>query len=262
MMTKLNKWFAGLSKEEKTKMFRRGIAIGLIASVGLGFLIWKMNEGTGVAATTDGAQAPSTGVAAGVRSDNLIEGFRSAKFGEDEAAVRKAIEKDFGKSGDDVKAVNNAATRTKALIIRVKDLIPDSGEAQIVYSLGYKSKALFHVYVLWGTPITKDTTIISIAKTNLALKGYFSSLGFDRKKTITDRKMKNGSLISFHGVDSQGHSVDLIYNESKATIIPKGDDGKPVPGAKPETKPIYTLRLTYAQDPKNPDIFVIDKGAF
>jgi len=262
MMTKLNKWFAGLSKEEKTKMFRRGIAIGLVACAGLGFLIWKMNEGTGVAATTGDTPAATTGTASAVRSDNLVEGFRSAKFGEDEAAVRKAIEKDFGKSGDDVKTVNNPTTRTKALIVRVKDLIPDSGEAQIVYSLGYKSKALFHVYVLWGTPIAKDATIVSIAKTNLALKGYFSSLGFDPGKTVTDRKLKNGSLLSFHGVDSMGHSVDLIYNETKATITPKGEDGKPLEGAKPEVKPVYTLRLTYAQDPKNPDIFVIDKGAF
>ncbi|MBI1261448.1 MAG: hypothetical protein GC184_06960 [Rhizobiales bacterium] len=257
----MSEWFAKLSTEEKTKMFRRGLIIGLLACAGLGFLIWKMNEGVGIAAQND--QVAETNESARAKttvnsSATLIDGFRSAKFGDDEDAVRAAIKKDFGISGDDIKVLTNASLRTRLLMIRVKDLLPDSGNSQIIYTLGYKSKALFHVYVLWGTPVSPDATAVSIAKTAISLKSYFNSLGFDPKKTIRDRKLKNGAILSFHGSDAAGHSVDLIYNENKGKPAGKDANGKETPAI----KPTYTLRLAYSKDPKNPDVFEIDKGQF
>ena len=260
-MKNITEWFAKLSTEEKTKMFRRGLIIGLLACAGLGFLIWKMNEGEGIAAQNEAVvdtTTSSTNTPATNNEGTLVDGFRSAKFGDDEEAVRAAIKKDFGLSGDDIKVLTNASLRTRLLSIRVKNLLPDSGDSQIIYTLGYKSKALFHVYVLWGTPVSPNATAISVAKTAISLKSYFNTLGFDPKKTIRDRKLKNGAILSFHGADAAGRAVDLIYNENKGRPAGKDANGK----ATAAVKPAYTLRLSYSKDPKNPDVFEIGKGEF
>src|SRR4051812_4896075 len=52
-----------------------------------------------------------------------LEGFRSARFGTDEAAVRAAIIKDFGVKADAITAGENMAERTKMLSVRVPGVL-------------------------------------------------------------------------------------------------------------------------------------------
>ena len=64
-----------------------------------------------------------------------VEGFRSAKFGADEKAVRAAIKADFGIEAKSVRTEVNPLEKTTALLIEMPDLEP-GGKAQIAYILG------------------------------------------------------------------------------------------------------------------------------
>jgi hypothetical protein len=261
-MDSLSAWYGKLAAEEKKTMVRRGLAAVALAGAAAIFVIWNVSTGPGEAApakTKTQAAAPAETAAAPSASAVSVDGFRSAKFGDDEKAVRAAIEKDFGLKDEEIKAVENPVARTRVLTVRVKDLMPDSGLSQIGYVFGYKSKALAQVNVLWGTPVDKSATAASVGKTALALTGYFNSMGFDPKKTIRNRKLPNGAILTFHGTDDQGRVIELVYNERKVAAQ------KPMPGggdAKGDEKSIHVLKLSYVQNPQNPDIFKVEKGAF
>lgn len=250
-MLQVAAWYSSLS-EENRKMMRRGFWALLALAAGLSVVVWKLSLAPGEAAAPAGSE---TGAPAATGKYSTIAGFRSAEFGEDEAAVRAAIKDDFGKSGDDVRVVESAVARTKSLAVRVTDLLPETGETEIGYVLGYKSKALIQVNLLWGTPITPETTGVSIARTAILLKNYFANQNYDPKTIVRDRKIKNG-VIAFQAIDAEGRLVRLIYRETPI--------GKPVAASdgKTERKKAFTLSLSYVANPKSPDIFSIEKGAF
>lgn len=237
-------------------MIQRGLIVAASLCVIIGFGAWKSgvftSEPADAAETAQAATTAKTDAPAGAQ----VDGFRSAKFGDNEDAVRKAIAKDFDISGDDIKTVVNPVQRTKALIIRAKDLIPDTGEARITYILGYKSQALIQVNVLWGTAVTPDVTEVAIARTALILKNYFSGQGYDPKRTVHDRRLKNGVLV-FQSTDSEKRLVRLLYID----VPIKQKDAKAAADDKSK-KSAYALSLNYIADPANPDILKIKPGSF
>ncbi|MCH2676812.1 MAG: hypothetical protein MKZ73_00845, partial [Alphaproteobacteria bacterium] len=93
------------------------------------------------------AKAPDKGAS---QEWAVIDGFRSAKFGYKEGDVLRAIKKDFKINKNGVSRVINQQEKTVTLGIDVKDLLAESGPSKVFYILGYKSKKLIHVNVLWG----------------------------------------------------------------------------------------------------------------
>lgn len=255
-MNKIMRAYSALKKEEKI-MIRRGLLVAVSLCVILGAMAWKIGTMRGQAASaaeiSDATASPAQG-----QAYTVIAGFRSAKFGETEDAVRAAISADFGKSGDDVKVVENPVERTKALVVEVSDLVPETGKARVTYVLGYKSKALIQVSVLWGTPIVPDTTAVGIGRTGLVLKSYFARQNFDPKFTIRDRRLKNGVLV-FQSRDAQGHLVRLVYIQAP---VGKPKQASADEAAAAEKKSIYLLNLSYVANPTAPDILTIKEGDF
>lgn len=256
-MNKISLWYASLGKEEKAKMIQRGLIVAASICILLGFGAWRSGVFTSDSAdAAETTQSASDAAKPDAAKTARIDGFRSAKFGDSEEAVREAIEKDFGKSAGDIKSVESPIQRTKTLIVRVNDLIPDTGEAQVAYVLGYKSKALIQVNVLWGTAVTPKTTGVAIARTALILKSYFNNQGYDRKRIIHDRRMKNGVLV-FQTTDEEKHLLRLIYID-----VPIGKKKDAKADDKAEKKSAYALTLNYIADPVNPDILRIKPGEF
>ena len=110
-------------------------------------------------------------------SSALVEGFRSAKFGTDERAVRAAIKADFGLDAKAVSAEENPIEKTTALVATVETLEP-GGKAQIAYILGYKSKKLIQVNVVWGAPVDPGITAEKLTGTAVLLRNYFTQQPF------------------------------------------------------------------------------------
>ncbi len=240
-MTSIDSRMAWMRATDTKTWLRRGglLALGLSIAFAIAFLMgWIDAAGPRLTAAPAGA----------------IEGFRSAHFGADEAGVRAAIASDFGKSGDDIRTVDNSRERTRILLVRVTDLFPNSGDAEVGYVFGYQSQRLIQVNVLWGTPVVASATPADMGRISMLLQSYFGSL--DLPVHVKDRKLPNGGLIAFQGVDGKGHSVQLLYRAGN--IKPKDDAGK----SEAAPKKFVMLRLAYVADPKSPDIFKLRPGAF
>ena len=229
------------------------------------------------AAAGKGQQAQSAPTA-------TVYGFRSAEFGDDEKAIRAAIEKDFGIGKDGIAVRDNLATGTRALVVRTENLMPDTGAARIGYIIGYKSKGLTQVNIVWGTPVSGETTGVQVARTAVMLKSYFSKLGFDPERKVADRRLRNGGVLVFRASDAENRLVQVVYreadikNRSGADDDKKGDAGSAAGSGEDETgepatigngagkqgggKKAYILRLSYVLDPQSPDVMRIEKGAF
>lgn len=179
-----------------------------------------------------------------------VPGFRSARFGMTEAALRTAIAKDFPAQVKALTSEQNQVEKTSALALAVDDLIPDSGPSLVSYILGYKSKALIQVNISWGARVgapAKPETLVNTAN-QLAL--YLREAGYRPGSIITDSVAADGSLVVFRGEDAKGHITLLVL---------RGRTEK----ADKETRFVPTLlQLSYIADPRNPDIFRLEKGKF
>jgi hypothetical protein len=176
-----------------------------------------------------------------------LEGFRSASFGMTEQEVRNAIRKDFNLADGKVKVEENSAEKTKVLTITVPDLLPDAGPARIGYILGYKSKRLIQVNLLWGTPVAAETRPAKLRGAADALGRYFLGLGFPRENVIANARLKDGTWVIFQGADAEKHTAVLRFAESPAK------DGKAAAAV---------MTLFYIENPDQPDVFRIGRGAF
>lgn len=181
-----------------------------------------------------------------------IDGFRSAHFGMDEAALRKAIETDFKLHGSAVHVRENAVQRTPVLSITVPDLVPDSGKATVDYILGYRSHRLIEVNIIWSTATDPANTATKLVQVGAVLQGYFQAETFPAGQTTVNAVLANGGVLLFRGTDAAGHLVALVLS---GTLRQDAKDHKT------QMTP-NTLSLGYAADPMHPDVFRLQKGAF
>ncbi|HXV24702.1 MAG TPA: hypothetical protein VED46_10630 [Alphaproteobacteria bacterium] len=196
------------------------------------------------------AAAPTAEAEAQTAPAALIEGFRSAKFGADEKALRLAIKADFGLDGKSVVAQENPIEKTTTLLVNL-DILEPGGRAQIAYILGYKTKKLIQVNVVWGAPADPGASVESLSGTAVTLRNYFIQQAFAADRRQQDQRLADGSLLFFQGTDAKGRQVSLHLF------------GAQVPGKEgDEPKSAFSLRLSYIANPQAPDIFQLKPGAF
>src|SRR5712671_539402 len=109
--------------------------------------------------------APKTGTDQGAGNDQpsppasppvTIDGFRQARFGMSEEQVRQAIRKDFPAAAAKLTSAVHPSEKTTILSLTATDLLPHTGKARISYILGYHSKKLIQVNILWSSDGTAD----------------------------------------------------------------------------------------------------------
>jgi hypothetical protein len=188
-----------------------------------------------------------------------VDGFRSAKFGMSQEMVLKAIFKDFKITKNKIKVETHPIDRTENYLIKVKDLIPESGIAQIAYLFCYKSKKLFQVNVLWRNNGDAKKNAKGLITTANLLRSLFLKKGFAKDKAIANHQLKDGSIIVFRGKDNLGRMVLLFLNNPVGTPeIAKLRSAK----EKAELAKKMTLMLSYMEKPEKPDVFKIKKDDF
>ncbi len=181
-----------------------------------------------------------------------VEGFRSARFGMSESAVRAAIEADFHLSGGALQAAENPVQRTGLLRIHVADLVPGGGTAQIDYIFGYHSHGLIEVNILWSAASDPHMTPARLVANGAALQAYFQKESFAPDSTVRDAVLPDGNLLVFRTRDSAGRAIVLVLS-GKRDKSADGQSSRLTPTA---------LTLAYAADPARPDVFQLKKGAF
>ena len=141
--------------------------------------------------------------------------------------------------------------RTGALMVKVNDLLPDSGPAVVAYLLGYKSKKLFRVNVIWGQEIGSPIKPEQIVGAANSLRNYLLAQGYRQEGLIVNQPLDSDNILVFQGTDTQGRLTELILG-----ILKK-------PPAKPDAQPEVSgasLRLSYVEKPAEPDIYRVPGG--
>lgn len=180
-----------------------------------------------------------------------VEGFRSARFGMTEDQIRQAIAKDFKISGDAIQKMEEPTERTTALLINVRDLLPESGPAVVAYMMGYKSKKLFRVNVIWGKDIGSDATPEQIVNAANALRNFLAGQGYKPDSVVMNRPLDNDNVLVFMGTDNQGRLTELVLGLVTEKAEKEGAPPK-ILGA--------NMRLSYVEKPTEPDIYRIPGG--
>lgn len=208
-------------------------------------------------AQTPASPAPAANPAAESKPPYQVEGFRTAKFGMDEAAVKKSIAADFNVKESTITKEVNPIDRTTVLSVTVKDVLPEIAVARVHYILGYSQKKLFEIVLTWGagTSDTRpdNTSVLGGAQ---ELLSYFVGQPFKPENRIVNAQTPDGNALLFQGTDDKGRVVQLQYG-TLAEPAKKGETAE-------ETKPprLPWGRLVYAEDPKNMDVFKIKPGQF
>lgn len=179
-----------------------------------------------------------------------INGFRSATFGMDKAAVIAAIAKDYGITEVDIAQDQNIVERTELLTVRVPDLLEGGGTAQVSYIFGYTSKTLIQVGASWNATIDPAMTDAQLVANSDVLSSYFAAGNYAPGSLTAATVVKNGILL-FRGLDPEGRSAILLL---------QGNYEENTNGRK-ALKPTG-LALLYLVNPDTPDIFRIKDGNF
>jgi hypothetical protein len=182
-----------------------------------------------------------------------IEGFRQARFGMSEEQVRQAIRKDFPATAAKLTSAIHPSEKTTVLSLSVADLLPHTGNAHISYILGYRSKKLGQVNIVWTSDGTTgaDETVVGIAN---SLRDYFASENFKPDSLVANNQLAANTILVFRGSDDQNRTVLLVL--SGAANSARAEEKKT-----PKPPPL-TLELSYIEDSAHPDVFKIGKGQF
>lgn len=212
---------------------------------------FAVNQGPAYSQGGKKEQAPPAG-AQNVMSNATakVEGFRSARFGMTEGEVKNAIASDFGIKGNAVHEQPNSGERTKALLVKVPDLLPGGGAAEVSYIFGYHTKKLIQVSVSWSKATDEKMTPEQLFSNSSVLRAHFLSEGF-RPETIASNMPISGGLLIFRGSDVKDHTTMLILQGT----FTQGEHNQRI------LTPT-SLLLFYIEDAKAPDVYRLPPGSF
>lgn len=228
------------------RQFAFSIAAGATLALASQFPAVAQAKKEAPAATPAPAGAPNVATANAVQ----VEGFRSARFGMSEAEVKSAIAKDFNLKGDAVRDQPNPGERTKVLIVKVPDLLPGGGTAEVSYVIGYQTKKLIQVSISWSKATDDKMTPEQLFSNSSVLRAHFAGEGFQPNTVATNMPIAGGILM-FRGSDAKERSAMLILQGTLAQG--EGNQRILTPTA---------LLLFYVADAKTPDIYRLPAGSF
>lgn len=182
-------------------------------------------------------------------SDEVVSGFRSAKFGMSEADVRQAIMRDFAVKADAIRSQENTAEQTHVLMVAVPDLLQGGGKADVSYVFGYKTKTLIQVGAVWSKATDDKMTPDRLFSNANMLRAHFMQAGYRPETISTNAPVSNGILM-FRGSDAKDHATMLLL---QGTTEARDNQRLLTPNA---------LLLFYVADAKSPDIFRLPPGQF
>ena len=207
------------------------------------FLIFSavLFAGTGLAKSESGAGTSQKWA--------VVSGFRSAQFGMNERDILKAIRNDFGLEKKQVSRQVHPNEKTISLEIKVSKLLPESDPAKIFYILGYKTRRLIHINVIWGRPVMKDPNAEAVVATANLLRNHFVQKKYRKEGFALNAKLGEGLILVFQGKDRKGRAARLLLSNPKSEGDKKAGEN-------------IALTLSYIERPEDPDVYRIKEGDF
>jgi hypothetical protein len=185
-----------------------------------------------------------------------VEGFRSAHWGMTEAQVKAAIHKDFNIPVEKEQAEENPSERTTVLSVTANDLLEGAGKARISYILGFSTKKLIQVNIVWGNTIDPQAKPEQIVAAANQLRTLFLNSGYDSQTIASNVATADGSITVFQGQDGDKHMTLLRL---ASTPVPASSKQH---GKSAAARPTVVLLLSYLLDSQNPDVYRLKKGLF
>jgi hypothetical protein len=179
----------------------------------------------------------------------VVNGFRSSQFGMNERDVIKAIKSDFGIAKKQISRKVNPNEKTITLGINVPRILPDSGPAKIIYLLGYKTRRLIEIKIIWGRPVMKDPNTEAVVATANQLRNHFMQKKYQKEGFAINAQLGEGVILVFQGKDRKGRAARLLLSN------PKSEDAK-------KSGENIALTLSYIERPEDPDVYRIKEGDF
>lgn len=198
-------------------------------------------------------EAPSDATPGGVAASDPIEGFRGARFGMPEAALRQAIQRDFPPAAAKLTRATHPREKTTVLTLLVEGLLPDAGPARIAYILGHASRRLIQVNIVWtadGRTAARDRALVEAA--NL-LRDHFLTRHRAPDEIVANHPIGEHAILVFRARQPSGRMLVLLLSGVGAAGRAAAD------GA---SAPPLSLQLSYIADYANPDVFRIERGRF
>ena len=183
-----------------------------------------------------------------------VNGYRSAEFGMDEAAVLEAIEADFVILAEDVERSVNAVQMTTSLTIMVKDLVNYSGRTEVAYLFGYRSKKLIQVNLMWRVTSKFFGATPRLKWVARAMANRIALWGIPRHVVKPNTKTEDGATLLFRGQGESGIMALIslkVPGEDKASLSVSSSADED-----------YWLRVAFIDNIGAPDIFKIEPGQF
>ena len=181
-----------------------------------------------------------------------IDGFRQARFGMGEPETRRAIVQDFPAAAGRLTRTVNPNEKTTVLAVAVDDLLPDAGPARVSYILGYSTKRLIQVNIVWssdGRSPARDEGVVSAA--NILRNHLQAEHAGPPDEVIANRQLAENAILVFRAAQPDGRMVLLVLSGVGAAARADGGSAPPL-----------TLQLSYIADYKHPDVFRIERGRF
>jgi hypothetical protein len=226
----------------------RGVSGNFLAAAALALMFALPQPATAQAKKDAAAPAGASGVMGTAQAK--VDGFRAAKFGMTEAQVKAAVMKEFGLKADAIREQPNPGERTKAMVVKIPDLLPGGGAAEVSYIFGYQSKKLIQVSISWSKATDDKMSPEQLFSNSSVLRAHFLGEGFKPESVATNMPV-SGGILMFRGSDAQDHSVILILQGSMAA----GENNQRV------LTPTGLL-LFYVEDAKTPDVYRLPRGSF
>jgi hypothetical protein len=167
-----------------------------------------------------------------------------------EDQVRQAVGKDFPNTAAKLKKVTHPSEKTTILNLPVAELLPHTGIAQVSYILGYKSKKLIQVNIVWRSDGSEKNNEMVVGTAN-SLRDYFAGQSYKAGSVVANRQLSENAIVVFRGADTQDRLILMVLNGAPAAA--SKDDKTPRP---------LSLELSYIADAAHPDVFRIPKGQF
>ncbi|MGE0063670.1 MAG: hypothetical protein AB7T86_16525 [Xanthobacteraceae bacterium] len=226
-----------------------GVSRGVLASAAL-VLMLALPQQAAAQVKRDAGSPPAGASGVMATAQAKVDGFRAAKFGMTEAQVKAAVMKEFNLKADAIREQPNPGERTKAMVVKVPDLLPGGGGAEVSYIFGYQSKKLIQVSISWSKATDDKMTPEQLFSNSSVLRAHFLGEGF-KPESIASNMPVSGGILMFRGSDAQDHSVILILQGTMAqgannqrVLTPTG------------------LLLFYVEDAKTPDVYRLPRGSF
>lgn len=199
------------------------------------------------AAAGPGTSAPPATAAA------RVEGFRHARFGMSEPEVRQAAGQDFPAAAGRLSRNTHPSEKTTVLAVTAGGLLPDAGPARVSYILGYASKRLVQVNVVWssdGRSAARDEAVVAGAN---ILRDHFQGQHIaPPDEVVANRQVSEGAFLVFRAAQTDGRMIVVVLSGAGAA---ERVNRTPPP-------PPLTLQLSYIADYRHPDVFRIEGGRF